>query len=145
MLSQIASKNNFTLQKILHLLMDSSTEQGYWCKTTFSDSVKTSFTWTIENFKNREEKYRERISSSLISVKGSDNRLSQWVFDIYPKGKTSKCKGGVHIDLTSKNDFPVRASWDMCILNRNSKQKFKRSTKSLTFEKKTPHGVLVTS
>ena len=116
--------------------MDPGTEQGYWCRTTFSDSVMTSFTWTIENFQNREEKFKERISSSLISVKGSDNRVSKWVFDIFPKGKTWYCNGGVRIDLTSKNDFPVRASWDMCILNRNSKQKFKRSAGSHTFETK---------
>ena len=114
--------------------MNSSNEPDDWCRTTFGDSVKASFTWTIENFKNREEKHKERISSSLFSVKGSDNTVSQWVFEIFPKGKTSYCKGGVRIDLTSKNKFPVKAYWDMCILNRNSKQKFKRSAKSHTFE-----------
>jgi len=100
------------------------TQQDYWCTTTFGDNVKTSFTWKIENFKSRTEKFQEKITSSIFFVTGSDNRLTKWCFHVYPKGDEEDLDC-VAVYLISKNDFPVTASWDGFVLGENENDKAK--------------------
>ena len=114
--------------------MESNSKNGFWCRTTFCDSVKTSFTWTIDNFKSREEKFGEKISSSSFSVMGSDKKVSEWVIEVYPMGSEEDHKNGVRITLVSKNDFPVKASWIGYILDRNNEQKHKRDSGIFEFK-----------
>ena len=111
--------------------MEAVTEQDHWCRTTFGDSVKTNFTWTIENFKNRPENYEEYIKSSSISVTDSDNRVTKWFIFVFPKGGGGKevfgedkvdYKDCVSVYLASGNDFPVMASLGCCVLDRNAKK-----------------------
>ena len=102
--------------------MESGTEKNAWCRTTFGDGVKTTFTWTIENFKNRNEKFGDPISSSLISVTGSDNKVTKWCFLVYPKGRQANNKECVCVFLKNMNYFNVRASWDGWLLDENARK-----------------------
>ena len=101
--------------------LEAGTEQNQWCRTTFGDGVKTTFTWTIENFQNRQEKYGEKITSSPFFVTDSDNRVTKWCYEVYPKGlrglgdDRKDYKEGIGVFLVNKNKFPVTASWDGCI------------------------------
>ena len=117
------------------LVMESNSKKGFWCRTTFCDSVKTSFVWSIENFKNREEKFKEKISSSIFKVMGSDKRVSEWVIEVFPKGDEESFMNRVRIGLTSKNDFPVKASWSGYILGRNNKKKHKKDAGIYEFKR----------
>ena len=102
-------------------------QQNQWCRTTFGDGVKTTFTWTIENFKNRQEKYGEKITSSPFSVTDSDNRVTDLCFNVYPKGRQGLVnkkdyKEGVGVFLINANEFPVTASWDGWILDKKARE-----------------------
>ena len=121
---------------LYNLVMESNSKKGFWCRTTFCDSVKTYFTWTIESFKNREEKFKEKISSSIFKVRGSDKRVSEWVIEVFPKGDDEHFMNRVRIGLTSKNDFPVKASWIGYILDRNNKKKHKKDAGIYEFKRR---------
>ena len=111
--------------------MEAGTDQDQWCRTTFGASVKTNFTWTIENFRNRPEKYQEYITSSSFYVTDSDNRVTKWCIYVFPKGR--KVLGEDKIDLrdfvclylASENDFSVTASLGCCVLDRNARKMYK--------------------
>ena len=103
-------------------------QQNQWCRTTFGDDVKTNFTWTIENFRNRPEKFGEKITSSPFSVMDSDKRVTKLCFDVYPRGRQEGVidkkdyKEGVGVFLKNTNEFPVTASWDGWILDKKGKK-----------------------
>ena len=112
---------------------EAGTEQNQWCRTTFGDGVKTTFTWTIENFRNRPEKFGEKITSSPFSLTDSDNRVTELCFDVYPKGRqgiiTKKdYKDCVGVFLKNMNEFPVTASWDGWILDKKAREVNKMNT-----------------
>mgnify|MGYP001200863164 CR=1 FL=1 len=105
---------------------EAGTEQNQWCRTTFGDGVKTSFTWTIENFKNRKEKFNQPILSSIISVTdSSDKRLTKWCIEVYPKGSLTVSGmqyANVGVFLRNKNGFKSTASFVFWILDENAKK-----------------------
>ena len=107
--------------------MASGSEKDYWCRTTFGDGVKTSFTWTIENFKNRKEKFNQPILSSIISVTdSSDKRLTKWCIEVYPKGSLTVNRmqyANVGVFLRNKNGFKSTASFVFWILDENAQKK----------------------
>ena len=116
--------------------MEAGTEQDHWCRTTFGDSVKSNFTWTIENFRNRPEKYQESITSSSFSVTDSDNRVTKWCIYVFPKGRQEvrgedkiDYKGCVSVYLLNGNDFPVTASLGCCVLDKNARKMNKMHSK----------------
>ena len=61
-------------------------EDGYWCRITEGDQVRTTFTMTIEGFRNRKEKSGEYIESSPFYVNGPGEESSKWRLLLYPKG-----------------------------------------------------------
>ena len=97
--------------------MELSNEHDYWCRTTFGESVKRTFIWTIEILKNRPEEFGKQVESSLISIRGSDDKVSEWKYEVYPKGYNSR--EYVAVFLSSKNSFPVTAKWEGWILDVN--------------------------
>ena len=62
--------------------MELSDEHDYWCRTTFGEGVQRTFIWTIENFKIRREEFGKQVESSLISVRGSDDKVSEWNVEV---------------------------------------------------------------
>ena len=125
--------------------MDLVNEEEYWCRTTFGTSVKSSITWTIENFRNRQEKFDEEIISSMISVTDSDNRLTKWYFLVYPKGrriqeKNEEYKECVSVYLASLNESPVTVKWEGSILDVNLKNMEMRTREVYKFRGKKTNG-----
>lgn len=108
--------------------LEAGEQQNQWCRTTFGDDVKTTYTWTIENFRNRPEKFGEKITSSPFSVMDSDKRVTKLCFDVYPKGRQEGIidkkdyKEGVGVFLKNTDEFPVTASWDGWILDKKGKK-----------------------
>jgi len=113
--------------------MDLVTGEEYWCRTTSGASFKSSITWTIENFRNRQEKFDEEIKSSIISVTDSDNRVTKWRVLVYPKGCKNNLdnleyKECVSMFIVSLNESPVTASWEGWILDENTNIKHNKGS-----------------
>ena len=61
----------------------------YWARTTTAtsgDQGSTTFTWTIEDFKNHLDKEDEMIWSPSFSVTGPNDKKTNWELRMYPKG-----------------------------------------------------------
>jgi len=58
----------------------------HWCRTAARNSVKTTFMWTIENFLERPEAKNDPLFSSVLSVTGSDTKITKWVLELHHKG-----------------------------------------------------------
>jgi len=54
----------------------------HWCRTAARNSVKTTFMWTIENFLERPEAKNDQLFSSVLSVTGSDTKITKWVLEL---------------------------------------------------------------
>ena len=57
-------------------------ENSHWCKTTKGNTVKATFTWTIEDYINRpEQKGKGQIlKSSIVIAREPNNKTSKWQF-----------------------------------------------------------------
>jgi len=53
----------------------------HWCRTAARSSVKTTFTWTIENFLERSEAKDGPLVSSVFSVTGPD-KITKWCLEL---------------------------------------------------------------
>jgi len=128
--------------------METVARQEYWCKTTSGSSAKTRFTWSIENFKNRKEKFGEGIYSSDIFVTDSDNQVTKWCFVVYPRGRRGpdnvehNLKDFVIVCLCSLNDIPVTASLERWILEANQKRMKKSYSAFNLFDKANGNGLM---
>ena len=58
-----------------------------WCRTASGNTVKHTFMWTIENFLERPEKKNDSIESTVFSVKGPGDMITNWYLDLDPKGQ----------------------------------------------------------
>ena len=92
-----------------------------WCRTTNDETTKTTFTWTIEDFKNRPEKVDEKITSTVFLAKEPNGNTSSWKLVLYPKGQKGK-ENGLSIFLKNWNDFPIKAKYITSILDSSSKK-----------------------
>ena len=90
-------------------------ETDNWCRTTRGDTAKNSFSWTIEGFKNRPEKFTECIESACFKVIGPSDKTTKWNLEVYPKGDMTE--NVVSLYLVSQNDFDVRAEFTVWIVN----------------------------
>jgi len=113
--------------------METVTSQVHWCTTT--PGVKASITWTIPNFKNRPYWFESRD----IVVTDSDNRVTEWCFEVHPRGRMGpddayEYCNFVGVGLISLNDIPVKASWEGWILDNANNKHNKKSTPSIEFE-----------
>ena len=101
--------------------METGASQEYWCKTTSGSSAKSCITWTIENFKNRKEKFGEDIDSSDIYVTDSNNQVTKWCFVVNPRGCRDadgvEYKDFVSVALNCLNVSPVTVSWEGWVLD----------------------------
>ena len=98
-----------------------SEKSDHWCRTTGGDTTVTTFTWTIENFKRRPDKAGEGMYSSIFLAKKPDQKMSRWKLRLYPKGG-NEIGDYLSIHLYSCNDFPIKASYRVSILDSSSKE-----------------------
>ena len=97
-----------------------------WCRTTQGETAKTTFTWTIDGFKNRPENFCEFIESGSFSVIGPDDKTTEWTVACYPKGKERPNE--MEIYLRKGNFVDVRTQVNLSIVNvRKEKTKTHRS------------------
>ena len=102
-----------------------------WCRTTNdetrpeSQTPKITFTWIIEEFKNRPEKNGERICSTIFLAKGPKEKTTSWKLKCFPKGKKvthNEAEQEMSIFLRNCNDFPLKAKYKVSILDSSSKK-----------------------
>ena len=98
-----------------------------WCRTTNDETTKTTFTWTIEDFKSRPEKVGEKITSSYFLANDPNEKTSIWQLVLYPKGlqrteSEGEAGNNVSIYLKNLNDFPINAKYSVSILDSSSKK-----------------------
>ena len=75
-------------------------EGDSWCRTTSGDKASTTFTWTIEDFLNRQEKVDESILSAPFTITGPNDKVTKWQLELYPRGESvSEEEGTVGIYL----------------------------------------------
>ena len=98
-------------------------ESDSWCRTTSGDKASTTFTWTIEDFFNRSEKFGEFVQSSTFTLSGPNDKVTKWELRLYPKGDDDYSRyaryirGGLGLFLNSKNDSYEKVSLSLSILN----------------------------
>jgi len=94
-----------------------------WCRTTNGDKASTTFTWTIEDFFNRQEAKNESIRSSTFSVAGPNDKVTSWGLMLYPKGdENSNHEGWVTLFIVNKNSSPEKVMGSLYILDKESQK-----------------------
>ena len=92
-----------------------------WCRTAFGNIAKHTFMWTIENFLERPEKRDDSIESTVFSVTGPGDMITNWYLDLYPKGEDDlPCDLSVY--LYNTDDIDVKAKAILSILDSSGKE-----------------------
>ena len=98
-------------------------ESDHWCITTNGETMETTFSWTIKDFKDRQEKVDESLTSSVFSAKHPDGKETNWQLELYPNGESDP--GYLAIYLVNKNKMTMRAGFRVSILTSDLKKKEK--------------------
>jgi len=97
-----------------------------WCRTASGNTVKHTFMWTIENFLERPEKREEdSIESTVFSVTGPGDMITNWYLELYPKGQDPEPGDDSHdlpVNLYNKDDFDIKAKAILSILDSSGKE-----------------------
>lgn len=101
-------------------------ESDKWCRTTRGDTARTSFSWTIEGFKDRPEKFDEFTDSAEFTVTGPEDQITRWNLTLCPRG--FKCgdedyRDEVGVFLEQIDDFPVKAEFSLSIRDSMNQKK----------------------
>jgi len=106
----------------------------HWCRTAATNSVKTSFMWTIENFLERLEAKNDPLFSSVFSVTGPDNKTTKWVLELHHKGfpdlEPEEDDEHVYVNLNSEDaitadaavPFQIQATATFSIVDSSDKE-----------------------
>ena len=102
-------------------------ESDHWCITTNGATMETTFSWTIKDFKDRQEKVDESLTSSVFSAKQPDGKDTNWQLELYPNGESDADTDPEYlaIYLLNKNKMTMRAGFRVSILNSDLKKKEK--------------------
>ena len=106
-------------------------ESDSWCRTTAGDPVRSTFTWTIEDFLSRPEKRGESLLSSHFTVSGPGDKVTSWELKTYPKGedngdeRTPAGRPYVPLYIRNTKKTPEMAKFSMSILNGNGRRQKK--------------------
>ena len=82
-----------------------------WCRTASGNTVKHTFMWTIENFLERPEKRDDSIDSTVFSVKGPGDMITNWYLELYPKGQDLEPGDEDEDENDCPYDLPVYLSY----------------------------------
>ena len=95
----------------------SSQAELSWCRITTGDTSEATFRFTIDNFKNRPEKCKEKLQSTCFNVTGQGNLKTKWQLEIYPKGDGEVYEDYISLYLTNKGQDQVKAKYKMVIID----------------------------
>ena len=108
--------------------MPSPTEPS-WCRISTGDTAEATFRFTIDNFKNRPEKYNESVRSSSFKMKGPGDMETKWQVKIYPKGKKRQrgketgSEDYVGVTLINESKCKVKAEYKINIIDVAEKER----------------------
>ena len=108
---------------IKKIAMSSNIEPS-WCRTTNGDTAEATFTWTIDNFKDRPEKVKESVKSAIFTVKGPGKMKTKWRIEIYPKGKEDdENYVSFYLYLKEDSSSKVNAKYNLHIIDGARKER----------------------
>jgi len=81
-----------------------------WCQATLQDKAVATFKWTIHNFKNRPEKYTEKLESTCFYVNGPGDLKTKWQLEMFPKGKEGLTERFIWIRLNRMRTGPANVT-----------------------------------
>ena len=99
-----------------------------WCRTASGKTAKHTFMWTIENFLERPEKRDDSIDSTVFSVKGPGDMITNWYLELHPKGQDLEpgdeedYPHDLPVYLYNEDDFDVKAKAILSILDSSGKE-----------------------
>jgi len=97
--------------------MASQAEPG-WCRTTLGDTAEATFRWTIDDFKKRPEKFKEKLESACFNVNGPGDLKTKWNIGIYPRGQSLEAKEDyVGMYLYNKGNAKVMANYKLDLID----------------------------
>ena len=110
----------------------SSQAEPSWCRITTGSTAEATFSFTIDNFKNRPEKVKESLKSTCFTVNGPEELKTKWELEIYPKG--NKGNGDwISVYLSSKEDFKVNAKFELHVVDGAGVERETQKSKAYEF------------
>ena len=101
----------------------SSKAEPNWCRITAGDTAEATFRFTIDNFKNRPEKFKESVKSTSFMMKGPGDLKTKWHLTIYPKGNEEGFEDYASLYLVNESKFRVNAKYQICIIDGTGKER----------------------
>ena len=102
-------------------------------KALYSGNIACSFTWTVEDFVNTKEK-GDFLSSNNFEIHEPDGRITKWKIWLFPKGEARAQDGDISLFLASLNNFNVKISYVMSILDETGTKQNSFSVKDHEFK-----------
>ena len=103
-------------------------------KAVYSGNIACSFTWTVEDFVNRPERKGDFLSSEIFEIYEPDGRITKWKILFFPKGEGRGQDGDISLFLSSLNNFDVKISYVMSILDETGSRQNSFTAKDLEFK-----------
>ena len=99
------------------------------------------FAWKIENFteKYEESENGKSLRSSIVSIRGPDDKKTHWRLSLYPKGRREKDRDYLSVYLRLRNKFAkeeVSAEFQLSILDSTNDYKFTTGVLTSNYEGK---------
>ena len=100
-------------------------ERDHWCRTT-GDKASTTFTWTIEDFLNRQETNGEFILSSTFCVSGPNDKKTNWALKLFPRGEGEDDEDTVGLFLSNIDDTKEKICFSLSFFNERHQKEMTR-------------------
>ena len=94
-----------------------------WCRITTGNKAEETFRFTIDNFKDRPEKCKEKLTSTPFTMKGPGDLKTKWQLEINPKGKDESSEDFVSVYLNTKSDSKITASYKVNVIDGAGKER----------------------
>jgi len=90
---------------------------GSWCRT----EVKFRYAWKLEKFSEmcKTKKNGEYFSSSMFTMKGPDDKETNWKITLYPKGNKSENSDYLSVFLYNESKADVTVAVDFSLLDHH--------------------------
>ena len=88
-----------------------------WFSITTGHMAEATFRFTIDNFNNRPEKFKESVKSPCFRVNGPGDLITKWQLEIYPKGRDEVYKKYVGIILNNIGQVKVAAKYKIDVID----------------------------
>ena len=88
-----------------------------WFSITTGHMTEATFRFTIHDFNNRPEKFKESVKSPCFKVNGPGDLITKWQLEIYPKGRDEVYKKYVGIILNNIGQVKVAAKYKIDIID----------------------------